>query len=248
MNDYLLAYAGGIVGAVLMDIAETLASRAGLTSGVSVALVGRWALGLLRGQWAHDDIARSPVRPGEVGAGWAFHVLVGGGGVALLYAVWLQFTGWTLPSQRLWGGGLRRGDLAAALVAAAAGLWLGLVRAAWAEGGERAPGQHAVAPAVRARRRRRHGTRRRPLALAAWRAPAPTLQSICPVAPQASTLSPCTCLPQPVPSPGTARPRAPRRSWLRRWWCGPSRRACCTSSFPVSTPSPVCSSSPNRWG
>lgn len=104
MNDYLLAYAGGIVGAVLMDIAETLASRAGLTSGVSVALVGRWALGLLRGQWAHDDITRSPVRPGEVGAGWAFHVLVGGGGVALLYAVWLQFTGWTLPLQRLWGG------------------------------------------------------------------------------------------------------------------------------------------------
>ncbi len=104
MNDDLLAYAGGIVGAVLMAIAEALASRAGLTSRVNVALVGRWALGLLRGQWAHHDIARTPVRPGEVGAGWAFHVLVGGGGVALLYAVWLRFTGWTLPSERLSGG------------------------------------------------------------------------------------------------------------------------------------------------
>ena len=82
MNSFILAYVGGIVGAVLMDITETLAARAGLTSGVSVALVGRWALGLLRGQWVHADIARSPERPGEVRMGWAFHFLVGGGGVA----------------------------------------------------------------------------------------------------------------------------------------------------------------------
>lgn len=104
MNSYVLAYVGGIVGAVLMDITETLAARAGLTSGVSVALVGRWALGLLRGQWVHADIARSPARAGEVRAGWAFHLLIGGGGVALLYAVWLQAAGWTLPAHRLWGG------------------------------------------------------------------------------------------------------------------------------------------------
>lgn len=104
MNSFVLAYAGGIVGAVLMDITETLAARAGLTSGVNVALVGRWALGLLRGQWTHADIARSPVRPGEVRMGWAFHLLVGGGGVALLYAALLEATGWTLPAHRLWGG------------------------------------------------------------------------------------------------------------------------------------------------
>ena len=36
--------------------------------------------------------------------GWAFHFLIGGGGVALLYAVWLQAAGWTLPAHRLWGG------------------------------------------------------------------------------------------------------------------------------------------------
>lgn len=104
MNDYAIAYLGGIVGAVLMDITEMLAARMGLTSGVSVALVGRWALGLLGGQWAHADIARSPARPGEVRMGWAFHFLVGGGAVALLYAAWLQFAGWTLPADRLWGG------------------------------------------------------------------------------------------------------------------------------------------------
>lgn len=104
MNTFALAYAGGLVGAVLMDIAEMLAARAGITSGVSVALVGRWALGLLRGQWAHADIARSPAQPNEIRMGWAFHLLIGGGGVALLYAALLEATGCTLPTHRLWGG------------------------------------------------------------------------------------------------------------------------------------------------
>ncbi|WP_374675147.1 DUF2938 family protein [Ideonella sp.] len=104
MNHFVLAYAGGIVGAVMMDITETLALRAGLTSGVSVGLVGRWALGLLRGQWSHADISLSPARRAEVLAGWVFHLLVGGGGVALLYAAWVQAAGWTEPGARLWGG------------------------------------------------------------------------------------------------------------------------------------------------
>lgn len=104
MNNFILAYVGGIVGAVLMDITEMLAARVGLTSGVSVALVGRWALGLLRGQWAHADIARSPALPGEVRAGWAFHFLVGGGGVALLYAAFVHVAGFTEPTHHLRGG------------------------------------------------------------------------------------------------------------------------------------------------
>ena len=104
MNSLVLAYVGGIVGAVLMDITETLAARVGLTSGVSVALVGRWALGLLRGQWAHADIAHSPARRGEVRTGWAFHFLVGGGGVGLLYAAFVHAAGFNAPTHHLWGG------------------------------------------------------------------------------------------------------------------------------------------------
>lgn len=104
MNTFVLAFLGGIVGAVLMDITETLAARAGLTSGVNVALVGRWALGLVRGHWAHADIARSPARPGEVPMGWAFHLLVGGGGVALLYAAVVLQAGIVVPSHHVWGG------------------------------------------------------------------------------------------------------------------------------------------------
>lgn len=104
MNSFVLAYAGGIVGAVLMDITEMLAARVGLTSGVNVALVGRWALGLARGRWAHADIAGSRPRPGEVRMGWAFHFLVGGGGVALMYAAFAPATSMATPLHHLWGG------------------------------------------------------------------------------------------------------------------------------------------------
>jgi hypothetical protein len=104
VNTFVLAYLGGIVGAVLMDITETLAARVGVASGVNVALVGRWAIGLLRGQWAHTDIALSPARSGEVPMGWAFHLLVGGGGVALLYPAFVQSAGIIVPAHHLWGG------------------------------------------------------------------------------------------------------------------------------------------------
>ena len=104
MNSFVLANVGGIVGAVLMDITKTLAARAGLASGVSVALVGRWALGLLHGQWAHADIARSPARPGEVRMGWAFHFLIGGGGVALIFPAALLTVGVHHPTHLILGG------------------------------------------------------------------------------------------------------------------------------------------------
>ena len=55
MNTFALAFIGGIAGAVLMDITETAMARIGIGSGVSVALVGRWFLGLLRGQLIHAD-------------------------------------------------------------------------------------------------------------------------------------------------------------------------------------------------
>jgi hypothetical protein len=133
VNSFVLAYVGGIVGAILMDITETLAARVGLRSGVSVALVGRWALGLRRGQWAHADIARSPARPGEVRTGWVFHFLVGGGGVALIYPAVLLLLGAPDPTHPLLGG-LVFGLLTSALP------WLMLLPAfGWGWFGRRGP-------------------------------------------------------------------------------------------------------------
>lgn len=98
------AFLGGIVGAVLMDVTETYAAKIGITSGVNIALVGRWFLGLLRGQFAHANILDSKPFTREVKAGWAFHFLVGGGGVALIYPLFFQATGLPFPNNHLLGG------------------------------------------------------------------------------------------------------------------------------------------------
>lgn len=98
------AYLGGILGAVLMDITESRAARLGITSGVNIALVGRWFLGLLRGQFVHSNILNSKPLRGETQAGWAFHFLIGGGGVALLYPLFLDLTGLPLHANHFVGG------------------------------------------------------------------------------------------------------------------------------------------------
>ena len=104
MNTLALAFLGGIFGAVLMDLTETAMARVGIRSGVNVALVGRWVLGLMQGRLAHADIQASPSLPGEVGVGWAFHVLVGGGGVALFYPAVLLALGVPSPARPLLDG------------------------------------------------------------------------------------------------------------------------------------------------
>jgi len=104
MNAFALAFLGGILGAVLMDITELAMARAGIRSGVDVALVGRWFLGLTRGRLAHADIRSSPSLPREAGLGWAFHFLVGGGGVALIHPALLMFLGLQSPDHPILGG------------------------------------------------------------------------------------------------------------------------------------------------
>lgn len=104
MNIIVLAFVGGLVGAVLMDITEAYAAKVGITSGVNVALVGRWCIGLTQGRLRHVDILHTRPQPGEVDAGWAFHVFVGGGGVALIYPLVLQFSDLPPTAHHLVGG------------------------------------------------------------------------------------------------------------------------------------------------
>lgn len=104
MEIFIYAFFGGIVGAMLMDITETYASKVGVSSGVTVALVGRWFLGLLRGRLRHDNILDVNPQRHEVLAGWLFHFLVGGGVVALFYPLFFLLTGLSPPSNHLVGG------------------------------------------------------------------------------------------------------------------------------------------------
>ena len=83
MKIWVLAFFGGLAGA---------------------ALVGRWFIGLTRGRLTHADILESPRVPGELTVGWAFHFLVGGGGVALLYPLLFRGAGLAPPARQLLDG------------------------------------------------------------------------------------------------------------------------------------------------
>jgi len=104
MEMLVWAFLGGIVGAVFMDVTETYAAKIGITSGVNIALVGRWFLSLSRGQFVHANTLDTKPFPQEVKAGWLFHFLVGGGGVALIYPLFFQATGLPFPNNHLLGG------------------------------------------------------------------------------------------------------------------------------------------------
>lgn len=86
----LTCFIGGIVGAVLMDFTEAMAARRGISSGVNIALVGRWVLSLTRGTLRHRDIRTTAPMTHEVAFGWLFHLLVAGGGVALVLPLGLE--------------------------------------------------------------------------------------------------------------------------------------------------------------
>jgi hypothetical protein len=93
----LSTFIGGIFGALLLDIKETAAARRGLSSGVSVALVGRWAISLIQGTFTHRDIrTTTPIRY-EVAVGWLFHLFIGGGGVAVLLPLGWQLVSGPMP-------------------------------------------------------------------------------------------------------------------------------------------------------
>ena len=72
---------GGVVATVTMDVGMVLAARlapAVLASDkIGPEMIGRWAAGLARGKWWHEDIsAEQPVR-GEVWLGFAAHYFTG---------------------------------------------------------------------------------------------------------------------------------------------------------------------------
>ncbi|WP_228892655.1 DUF2938 family protein [Pseudoduganella aquatica] len=104
MEIFVWAYLGGLLGAILMDAVEKLAAKAGITSGVSVALVGRWFLWLVHGRLLHTNIVGAKPYPREAQAGWAFHFLLGGGGVALFYPFFFHALGGGTPLEHLLGG------------------------------------------------------------------------------------------------------------------------------------------------
>ena len=101
MEIWLVAFIGGILGSVFMDITEVQMSKRGISSGVKGAYIGRWFYGILGGVFMHKDIAKTKPINNEARIGQLFHFIIGGGAVALLYPVFLIIIGFETISNHL---------------------------------------------------------------------------------------------------------------------------------------------------
>jgi hypothetical protein len=71
----------GVLATLTMDGAMLAAGRLGGDAWASDRLgpdvIGRWAAGLVRGRWCHDDIRAEPARRGELALGLLTHYVTG---------------------------------------------------------------------------------------------------------------------------------------------------------------------------
>jgi len=86
---FLWVYLAGLVGSVFMDIAEGIMAKKGISSGVNIYDIGRWFLSMTRGEFIHEDIKELTEVKHEIIAGKIFHYILAGGGIALLYPIFL---------------------------------------------------------------------------------------------------------------------------------------------------------------
>ena len=67
----------GVAATVTMDVLASASRRVGLAAGAKGQWVGRWYLGIPRGQFVHSNIALAPELPGEKQAALIGHYLIG---------------------------------------------------------------------------------------------------------------------------------------------------------------------------
>ena len=67
----------GVAATVTMDVSAGASRRIGLAEGAKGRWLGRWYLGIVRGQFIHSDISVAPERPGERRAALVGHYAIG---------------------------------------------------------------------------------------------------------------------------------------------------------------------------
>jgi len=71
---------GACVGAaatLTMDLLSSISRKIGIVAGARGQWIGRWYLGIARGQFAHSNIAAAPELPGEKRAALVGHYAIG---------------------------------------------------------------------------------------------------------------------------------------------------------------------------
>jgi len=92
LSRVLIGVLAGVAGTVTMDVPAVVTGKLGIAKGAKGPWVGRWYLGMARGQFVHADITTAPERPGERGAALAGHYVIGVT-LAVLYLFGAGFAG-----------------------------------------------------------------------------------------------------------------------------------------------------------
>jgi len=104
MELFIYAYISGLVGSIFMDITESYMAKKGISSGVTLEDIGRWFLAMTKGKFIHKEIkALSPMKH-EIMAGKVFHYILAGGGIALLYPLFLMLFNIPIETNHLFYG------------------------------------------------------------------------------------------------------------------------------------------------
>jgi hypothetical protein len=80
----------GVAATVTMDVLASASRKVGLVAGAKGQWLGRWYLGIARGQFVHPNIATAPERPGEKRAALVGHYVIG----VTLAVFYVIGTGW----------------------------------------------------------------------------------------------------------------------------------------------------------
>jgi hypothetical protein len=79
-----------VAATVTMDVLASASQRVGLTAGAKGKWVGRWYLGIARGQFVHQNITVAPEQAGEKRAALVGHYAIG----IALAMVYVTGAGW----------------------------------------------------------------------------------------------------------------------------------------------------------
>ena len=107
MELWIWAFAGGIIGTIIMDASAGWLAKLGMDTALG-GLLGRWVSGFSAGRWVIDgkEELKTPESDSEERVGFVFHYLIGGGLVALLYPLWFTVSGMALPTNHIIGGAI----------------------------------------------------------------------------------------------------------------------------------------------
>jgi hypothetical protein len=87
----------GVAGTVTMDVLAAASRKVGLAAGAKGQWVGRWYLGMVRGEFVHSNVTTSPQQPGEKRAALVGHYVIGVT-LAVLYVIGTEFVGFSSSS------------------------------------------------------------------------------------------------------------------------------------------------------